>query len=71
MRYKNLPLAIGVCHHSTNHMMHDSSDPKQRFFLPTTSFMIESYHLKWVKTAESRSGVHETEMQMLCLIKFV
>ena len=71
MRYKNLPIAIGVCHHSTSHMMLDSNDPKQSFFHPTTSFMIESYHLKWVKTAESRSCVQETEIQMLCIFSFI
>ena len=52
-------------------MMLDSSDPKQRICLPTTSFMIDSYHLKWVKTLKSRSDVHETDMQMPCLFSFV
>ena len=35
------------------------SDPRDRFFFPTLTLMMDSYNLTWVKATEFRSGVRE------------
>ena len=49
---ENPYLVITICHHSASLVM-PIGDPRDGFFYPTLTLMMDTYNIKWVKTAET------------------